>query len=123
MSHSGGISEARKIAAMGEAHHQELATHYTGSPLNTAATLHLNMAIPNCGVQEYGVAAGPPEPLLAITPGAFLAGDGYLTPTNKPGLGLDFNESAALSAQARLKDRPQSALRDLRRPDGWVSNW
>ena len=58
LSHAGGISQARKIAAMAEAHHQELATHHTASPLNTAANFQFNMAIPNCAVQEYA----PPSP-------------------------------------------------------------
>ena len=46
--HSGGITEGKKIAAMAEVHYQELALHYTASPVSTAAMLHLNMSVPNC---------------------------------------------------------------------------
>ncbi len=120
LSHCGGISHARKIAAMGEAHHQEMAVHYTGSPYNSAANFHLNMSIPNCAVQEF---APPSPPMLEITPNAFQAKAGYLEPTEAPGLGLEFHEAAALKLESRLKDKPSSQMLNLRRPDGSVNNW
>ncbi len=51
--HTAGITEGKKIAAMGEVHYQELACHFTASPVSTAAMLHLNLSVPNCAVQEY----------------------------------------------------------------------
>ncbi|MCC6858253.1 MAG: mandelate racemase/muconate lactonizing enzyme family protein [Bryobacterales bacterium] len=119
-SHAGGISHARKIAAMAEAHHQELIVHYTSSPVNSAANFHLNMAIPNCACQEYSV---PGQAMLEISPNAFLARDGCLAPNDAPGLGLEFNETAALALERRLIDKPSSQLLNLRRPDGSVNNW
>jgi L-alanine-DL-glutamate epimerase-like enolase superfamily enzyme len=119
-SHCGGISHARKIAAMGEAHYQEMAVHYTGSPVNSAANFHLNMAIPNCAVQEFAPASAP---MAEITPNAYAAKDGYLEPTEAPGFGLEFNEAAALKMESKLKDKPSSQLLNLRRPDGSVNNW
>jgi galactonate dehydratase len=119
-SHCGGISHARKIAAMGEAHYQEMAVHYTGSPVNSAANFHLNMAIPNCAVQEFAPASAP---MAEITPNAYAAKDGYLEPTEAPGFGLEVNEAAALKIESKLKDKPSSQLLNLRRPDGSVNNW
>ena len=119
-SHCGGISHARKIAAMGEAHHQEMAVHYTGSPVNSAANLHLNLSIPNCAVQEFAPAS---PPMLEVTPNAYAPKDGYLEPTEAPGLGLEFNEAAALKIESKLKDKPSHQLLNLRRPDGSVNNW
>jgi len=43
---------------MAEGHYQELATHYTASPVSIAAMLHLNMSIPNCAVQEHDTLGG-----------------------------------------------------------------
>jgi L-alanine-DL-glutamate epimerase-like enolase superfamily enzyme len=119
-SHCGGISHARKIAAMGEAHYQEMAVHYTGSPVNSAANFHLNMAIPNCAVQEFAPASGA---LAEVTPNAYAAKDGYLEPVDRPGFGLEFNEAAALKLESKLKDKPSTQLLNLRRPDGSVNNW
>lgn len=120
LSHCGGISQARKIAAMAEAHHQELVTHHTASPLNTAANFQFNMATPNCVVQEF---ATPSPEMPEITPNALTARNGFLVPNDLPGLGLEFNEATALAAERRLKDRPHRHLRNLRRPDGSVNNW
>ena len=51
--HTGGITEGRKLAHLAEMHYQELACHYTSSPVSSAAMLHLNLSIPNCAVQEH----------------------------------------------------------------------
>ncbi len=113
--HSGGITEGKKIAAMGEVHYQDLATHYTGSPVSTAAMLHLNMSIPNCAVQEYG----PPPPWMEeVTPYDYKVEDGYLLPSESPGLGLDLNEEAAAA-------HPYAPAENThwRREDGSVQDW
>ena len=49
----GGITGARKVAAMAEAHHVMVAPHNPLSPLGLAACLHLAAAIPNFAIQEY----------------------------------------------------------------------
>jgi L-alanine-DL-glutamate epimerase-like enolase superfamily enzyme len=120
LSHSGGISQARKIAAMAEAHHQELVTHHTASPVNTAANLHLNLFIPNCAVQEY---ARPGDAMREITPDAYLPESGYLLPRDAPGLGIQFNEKAAQAASQRLRGKADHRMYNIRRPDGSVNNW
>ena len=51
--HAGGITECRKIAAIGEAAYAKLALHCPLSPLALAASLQLDAAVPNFLVQEH----------------------------------------------------------------------
>ena len=48
----GGISEARKVAAMAEAWHVPVAFHDCTGPVVLAASTHLAMHTPNCFIQE-----------------------------------------------------------------------
>ena len=115
--HSGGITEGRKIAAMGEVHYQELALHATGGPVGTSAMFHLNMSVPNFAVQEYGPA---PDWLNEVIPNSLETQDGYLfqREPDLPGLGIDLDEKAAAA-------HPYSAIEPphLRRRDGSVQDW
>ena len=113
--HSGGITEGKKIAAMGEVHYQELACHYTGSPVSTAAMLALNLSVPNCAVQEYA----PHGPAInEIIEHNLTTEDGYLLRPDAPGLGIDLNEEAASRLSRTASDPPH-----WRRPDGSVQDW
>ena len=100
---------------MGEVHYQELACHYTGSPVSTAAMLHLNMSVPNCAVQEYGVHT---DWMNEVIPNDMRTEDGYLFATDAPGLGIDLNEEAAAKYPHDSKDPTH-----LRREDGSVQDW
>ena len=53
VAHAGGITEAKKILAAAEIHGQRSALHHASSPLNGAACLHIDCAIPNFGIQEW----------------------------------------------------------------------
>jgi len=114
--HSGGITEGRKIAAMGEVHYQEMACHYTGSPVSTAAMLHLNLAIPNCAVQEFAPSEGW---MTEVVPHDWRVENGYLLASDSPGLGIDLDEAAALHHPPQLPDEPPH----WRRADGSVNDW
>jgi L-alanine-DL-glutamate epimerase-like enolase superfamily enzyme len=48
----GGLSEAKKIAAMAEAFELPVAPHTAGGPLLFYATMHLATAITNLAIQE-----------------------------------------------------------------------
>lgn len=113
--HCGGITEGRKIAAMAEVHYQELACHYTASPVSTAAMLHLNLAIPNCAVQEFAPTSGWIDQVIQH---AWQADDGYLFPGEAPGLGVEIDEAAA----ARYPHVPAEPPH-WRRADGSVQDW
>jgi len=113
--HTGGITEARKIAALAEVHYQELATHYTSSPVSTAAMLHLNLGIPNCAVQEHA----PPDPWMEeVISTQVRVEDGHLLPTEVPGLGVEIDELAAAAHVGDDGEPPH-----LRRADGSVQDW
>jgi L-alanine-DL-glutamate epimerase-like enolase superfamily enzyme len=113
---AGGITEAKKIAAMCEAHHVKLAVHNPLGPVSTAACLHLNLACPNFGVQEQ-----PHRPGTFLTDVVLLQPewqDGYLLPSTRPGLGVEFDRETAKRHPFRMAELPH-----LRRPDGSVTNW
>lgn len=113
--HTGGITEGRKIATMGEVHYQELATHYTGSPVCTAAMLHLNLSVSNCAVQEHGSLTGWINDVIQHD---LKAEDGYLLRSDGPGLGIDLDEEAA-AAYPHVPGEPPH----WRREDGSVNDW
>lgn len=113
--HSGGITEGKKLAAMAEVHYQELATHYTASPVSTAAMMHLNLSIPNCAVQEHNPPYGPVTEVIEYD---WKIEDGYLVSGHSPGLGVDLNEEAALAHPHVPAEPPH-----LRREDGAVQDW
>jgi L-alanine-DL-glutamate epimerase-like enolase superfamily enzyme len=114
--HTGGITEGKKIAAMGEVHYQELACHYTASPVSTAAMLHLNLSVPNCAVQEFAPAGGSLDDVIQAS---WSLEDGYLNKPEAPGLGVDINEEAAAAHPPSFPDEPPH----WRRPDGSVNDW
>lgn len=49
----GGLTGARKVAALAEAHHVRVAPHSPLSPVSLAACLQLDASIPNFAIQEY----------------------------------------------------------------------
>jgi galactonate dehydratase len=112
----GGLTEAKKIAAMAEAHHIKLATHNPLSPLSTAACLHLNLSCPNVGVQEQP--ARPGTALTDVFPVQMEWEDGYLLAPTRPGLGIEFDREAARAHPFRMVELPY-----LRRADGAFTNW
>jgi galactonate dehydratase len=50
---TGGISEAKKIAAMAEAHHRPFAPHDDHGPVNWIVGVHLCINAPNAMIQEF----------------------------------------------------------------------
>src|SRR5579884_3696720 len=82
----GGISEARRVAALAEAYHRPVAPHDCTGPVVYAAGTHLCLATPNAMIQE-GVRAyyhGWYQDVLTELP---RAEKGYVTAPSGPGLG------------------------------------
>jgi galactonate dehydratase len=93
---AGGLSHGRKIAALAESYHAAVVTHNYLGPILTAASVHLDVAIPNFVVQEYHrVDEGP---MANAFPGTLKRSGGYLPVPEAPGLGvvLDLERAAAL---------------------------
>ncbi|MCU0492775.1 MAG: bifunctional D-altronate/D-mannonate dehydratase [Chloroflexaceae bacterium] len=90
----GGISPARKLAALCESFGVRTAWHGPGdtSPVGHAANLHLDLACHNFGVQEV-ISFG--EALYEVFPGTPELRNGYLWANDRPGLGIDLDEAAA----------------------------
>ncbi|MCF6470174.1 mandelate racemase/muconate lactonizing enzyme family protein [Nonomuraea sp. MG754425] len=111
-----GLTEARKIAAMCEAHYIKLATHNPLGPVTAASSLHLNLASPNVSVQEH---QAQPEPAIdALFTARPEIRAGRIEPNGLPGLGVDLDRAEARRYQAVAAERPH-----LRTPDGAFTNW
>jgi len=91
----GGISMARKAAALAEAGGALVALHQAQSPLNTAINAHLHASIPNFLIQECFDDFLEPwaQNLMRGVP---RVKEGYLEPSDVPGLGVEFNEEEFL---------------------------
>lgn len=94
ISQLGGITPARKLAALCEEFGVRTAWHGPGdvSPVGHAANLHLDLACHNFGIQEV---IGFGDPLYEVFPGTPVLRDGYLWASDEPGLGIDIDEAAA----------------------------
>ena len=89
----GGILEARKIAAMAEAHYLQISPHVWGGPIIAAASLQLDVCTPNFLIQESMETFGGLHAELLKNPIEWK--DGFIIPSRRPGLGHDLNESVA----------------------------
>jgi galactonate dehydratase len=90
----GGLTHAKKIAALAEAHHVGVVPHNPLSPVSTAACLQLAACIPNFALQEYPKGElEPPKSDIVRTP--LRVEDGFLIVPNVPGIGIELADAAA----------------------------
>jgi len=117
LTHVGGITAARKIANLAEPFSVKTAWHGPGdaSPIAHAASVHVDISIPNFGIQEM---VEFPEVVQEVFPGGPVFSDGYLDVQDKPGLGTDVNEEAAAKYPYRRAYLPNARL-----TDGSVLDW
>ena len=119
ISQIGGLSPARKMAAMCEFFGVRTAWHGPGdvSPVGHAANVHLDLAVPNFGIQE---AHGFCQAELDCFPGCPELRDGYFHANQDPGLGIDIDET--LAARFPVTDDPPFDLAwgNIRNPDGTI---
>jgi galactonate dehydratase len=124
ISHAGGISEVRRIAAMAEAYDVSVAPHCPLGPITLAASLQLDFAVPNFLIQEQslGIEYGGGNALLdyLVDPGVFAFTDGYVQRPAGSGLGIEVNEDAVRAAAAE-PHRWRSPV--LRHDDGSFAEW
>lgn len=114
----GGISPARKLAALCEFFGVRTAWHGPGdvTPVGHAANMHLDLACYNFGIQEEYLF---PENTREVFPGCPEIRDGCMWPNDRPGLGVDLDEAAA--ARFPLPEHPYNgAWPAIRRADGTV---
>lgn len=89
--HAGGLSELKKIAALAETYYVTLAPHNSNGPISTLASLHLDMSIPNCHMQELFLNSLPYYQEVLTNP--LRIEDGYGTPPKGPGWGSDLDDA------------------------------
>jgi mannonate dehydratase len=109
--HAGGITHLRRIFDLAALHHVRSGSHGATdlSPVCMAAALHLDVAIPNFGLQEYM----PHTPETdAVFPHGYHFADGYLHPSEEPGLGVDIDEALAATYPYQAKSLPVNRLED-----------
>jgi galactonate dehydratase len=93
ITHTGGLLEGKKIAAMADAYYVTFAPRNVGGPLSTAANLHLAATVTNFKIQEHFndfVDSWVKE--AAVGPGYPEVVDGYFSLPGGPGLGVTVNE-------------------------------
>ncbi|MEU6849113.1 D-mannonate dehydratase ManD [Actinacidiphila alni] len=115
--HAGGITHLRRIFDLAALHHVRSGSHGATdlSPVCMAAALHLDVSIPNFGLQEY--MRHTPE-TDAVFPHDYRFADGMLHPGERPGLGVDIDEELAARYPYRPAQLPVSRLHD-----GTVHSW
>ncbi|MFT7587673.1 MAG: mannonate dehydratase [Cellvibrionaceae bacterium] len=102
ISQLGGITPAKKLAALCESFGVRTAWHGPGdvSPVGHAANLHLDLSSRNFGIQEV-INFG--EALYEVFPGTPELHDGFVWANDKPGLGIDIDEKAAAKYPIEVK--------------------
>jgi galactonate dehydratase len=124
LSHAGGISECRRIAAMAEAYDVAVAPHCPLGPLALAACLQLAATSPNVAIQEMslGIHYNVGHDLLEFItdPEVLTPVDGYLPIPHGPGLGVTIDE-AKVREVAKDGHRWRNPI--WRHKDGSFAEW
>jgi galactonate dehydratase len=125
LSHAGGISEVRRIAAMAEAYDVAVAPHCPLGPLALASCLQLAACTPNIVLQEmswgihYNTGGFDLDTYLADS-SVFAVKDGMVAVPEGPGLGVALDLDKVMDA-AREGHRWRNPI--WRRPDGSFAEW
>jgi len=118
ITHCGGLSEARRIAAMAEAYRVALAPHNPQGPVSTAASLEFGFATPGYIICET-VHSDVPWRQEVVSEGFTVDPKGRIVrPNTRPGLGIEIDEAV-------VKKHPfqQETVLRLFGRDGSVIDW
>ncbi|MEX2175633.1 MAG: enolase C-terminal domain-like protein [Pirellulaceae bacterium] len=118
ITHCGGLTEARRIAALADAHRIALAPHNPQGPVSTAASLEFGFAQPGYIICET-VTDDVPWRAEVVEEGFTIEPAGRIVrPNTRPGLGITINEAA-------VKRHPfeQETLQRVFYADGSVGDW
>jgi len=117
ISQIGGITPARKLALLCENFSVRTAWHGPGdvSPIGHAANIHLDLSSWNFGIQEWCTWS---EKALEVFPGTPELRSGYVYANDRPGLGIDIDETLAAKYPCST-ELPKWT--NARRPDGTLA--
>ena len=124
LSHAGGISEVRRIAAMAETYDVALAPHCPLGPVALAACLQVDFASINACLQEQSIGMaynkGQEIDSYLRDPAVFAYQNGYVPLLTSPGLGVDVDEEIVRRSQV-----PDLAWKNpvFHMEDGSVTEW
>ncbi|MFT5369795.1 MAG: galactonate dehydratase [Candidatus Latescibacterota bacterium] len=118
ITHCGGLSEARRIAAMAESYRIAMAPHNPQGPVSTAASLEFGFATPSYIICE-SVHSDVPWRDDVVTESYTVEKAGRIVrPSDKPGLGIEINE-----AEVAKHPFEQELLQRVFYADGSVGDW
>lgn len=124
LSHAGGITEVKKIAAMAEAYDVALAPHCPLGPIALGACLQIDATCYNAVIQEQsmGIHYNKGREVLdyALNREDFQFVDGYVRLPVRPGIGVEVNEALVLEEN---KTPHQWKNPVWRHADGSVAEW
>lgn len=124
LSHAGGLTECRKIAAMAESYDIAVAPHCPLGPLALAACLQLAACTPNVVIQEMslGIHYNEGHDLLTFctNPEVLTPEGGFLAIPAAPGLGIEIDEAKVREAHLN-RHRWRNPI--WRHGDGSVAEW
>jgi galactonate dehydratase len=124
LSHAGGLSECRRIAAMAECYDVAVAPHCPLGPLALGACLQLAGCTPNVAIQEIslGIHYNVGYDLLSfcLNKEVLSPTGGYLSIPEGPGLGVEIDEAAVREAH---KSRHRWRNPVWRLADGSFAEW
>jgi len=118
ITHCGGLTEVRRIAAMAEAYRISVAPHNPQGPVSTAASIEFGFATPSYIICE-SVHNDVPWRQEVVSEGFIVETKGRIVkPNARPGLGIEINE-------AEIKKHPfqQEVLQRTFYADGSVGDW
>jgi len=118
LTHCGGFSEGRRIAALAETYRVAMAPHNPQGPVSTAASIEFGFATPSYIICE-NVHNDVPWREDVVSEGFVVEKKGRIVKPNlRPGLGIEINE-------AEVKKHPfqQEVLRRTFYKDGSVGDW
>ena len=123
ISHAGGISEVRRIAAAAETWGVALAPHCPLGPIALAASIQIDCAVPNFLIQEQslGIHYNVDRDLLdyLVDASVFATTDGHVERPTAPGLGIEVDEAQVRAAAGRHDWRSPT----WRTSDGALAEW
>ena len=124
LSHAGGITEVKKIAAMAEAYDIALAPHCPLGPIALSACLQVDATCYNAVIQEQSIGihynVGKSVLDYITNPEDFEFYDGYVNLPKLPGIGVNINKELVL----RENENPHHWKNPIwRHEDGSIAEW